>query len=99
MAFPMLDGGQNACVLTIPEPLFRHHVGRTCVASCSQISSVQEVFSRFSREARRIAFPGDVRVLEHVETVGMRHSKRDVLLSKQHANGCRLSQSFEITRY
>src|SRR5437868_905490 len=61
-------------------------------------STIQEVFSGFRREPRRIAFPDDACVLKHVETVGMRHSKRDILLSQKDANGRRLSQSFERTR-
>jgi hypothetical protein len=67
----------------------------TCAAQGSPLNR-QEIFSGLCHEPGRITFPDNASVLEDVETVGMRHSKRYVLLSEQHV--CPSPKSFEGVR-
>ena len=55
----------------------------------------QIMLRRLLLESIRRAFPGDSRMVEHIDPVGMRQRERDVLLAKQYGDRRRQAQFFE----
>src|SRR5580704_3237434 len=49
----------------------------------------------FGGEARRLAFPDDARVFEHIDAVGVRQREGDVLLAEEHRDRRGLPQPLQ----
>src|SRR5574337_1261341 len=81
-----------------------YSTGRLCppmrrsVSGAPPGAALQVVGAGFLREARRVAFPGDARVLEHVDPVRVRQREGDVLLAQQHGQRRGLAQRLQRLR-
>src|SRR5580700_1667411 len=71
-------------------------VAKTGRSQTSQAGGVLQITGAdFGGETRRLAFPDDAGMLEHIDAVGVRQREGDVLLAKQHRDRGGLAQALQ----